>query len=412
MYAGVASARQRKRDRGATADALRVRHAWVALLLCALVASGGCHLAVGISSCRHGEACPANERCDAELGVCRLNGNDPRFDHELDDDGNPDDDKERAPATLCGDGVAEGREHCDDGNRLSGDGCSSTCRVDDLVSEVEPNDYPNDSGSLTISTSSVFSAGINTLYYNEASGESFSEYDTFWLAPVEPVVVRVETFNREDADDCDGVTGFIVDMHREDVAQVWDEAFLRGSHDNGNGRCTVLTTTMAARPHLIRIREDTGTSFIPSYRAQITVLDDRGVETEPNDTIERAEHAAVDGLDATMLGAIGFAEDVDLYVVDVPPGRGLRAEVVPNAEATTCDAFNTRIALLDESGVEVLATASALNACAFVDGTGEVPRHEAAANTSLADRRLTVAVTKGSAGLAGTLPYRVAFTVR
>ncbi|OGQ13756.1 MAG: hypothetical protein A2138_14655 [Deltaproteobacteria bacterium RBG_16_71_12] len=308
--------------------------------------------------------------------------------------------------------MAEGREHCDDGNRLSGDGCSSTCRFDDLVSEVEPNDYPNDAGSVTLTTSSVLAAGINTLYYDESSGHSFSEYDTFWLAPVEPVVVRVETFNRADTDDCDGITGFYVDMHREDVAEVWDEAFLRGSYDNGNGRCTVLTTTMQARPHLIRIMEDTGTSFIPSYRAQITLLDDRGVETEPNDSLARAEHAALDGLDATMLGAIGSAEDVDLYLVDVPPNRGLRAEVVHNSEATTCDAFNARIALLDEAGVELLATASAPNACAFVDGTGEVPRHEAAANRSLADRRLTVAVTKGSAGLAGTLPYRVAFTVR
>ena len=116
-----------------------MRLSWVVLLSFALLASGGCHLAVGIASCRHGEACPEHERCDTELGVCRLDGTaDPRFDDELptDHEDGPAEEKVRTPATLCGDGVAEGREHCDDGNRLSGDGCSSTCRFDDLVSEV------------------------------------------------------------------------------------------------------------------------------------------------------------------------------------------------------------------------------------------------------------------------------------
>ncbi|MCC7072897.1 MAG: hypothetical protein IT383_16335 [Deltaproteobacteria bacterium] len=383
----------------------------------ALLSSSACHFAVGITSCRHGEACPEHERCDVALGVCRLEGSlGPGTEHDGGDaSGDPsagDEDKERAPATLCGDSVAEGRESCDDGNRLSGDGCSSTCRFDDLVTEVEPNDYPTDVGTVTVSTSSVFAAGINTLYFNESTGQSFSEYDTFWLAPVAPMVVRIETFNRSDADDCDGVTGFIMDLHREDVAQVWDDAFLRGSYDNGNGRCTVLTTTLQARPHLVRIMEDSGAAFIPDYRAQVTVLDDRGDEHEPNDALTQAEDAVVDGLDAAMRGTIGTADDVDLYVVDVPPGRGLRAEVVPDDEATSCDAFNTSVALLDENGVQLVAAASAPFACAFVDGTGESPRHEAATNRSLADRRYVVAVTKGSAGLAGTLPYRVALTVR
>jgi cysteine-rich repeat protein len=31
----------------------------------------------------------------------------------------------------CGDGVVQGTETCDDGNRTSHDGCSSTCRDED-----------------------------------------------------------------------------------------------------------------------------------------------------------------------------------------------------------------------------------------------------------------------------------------
>jgi fibro-slime domain-containing protein len=37
---------------------------------------------------------------------------------------------ERPPPSVCGDGVITGNEQCDDGNTVSGDGCSSTCQVE------------------------------------------------------------------------------------------------------------------------------------------------------------------------------------------------------------------------------------------------------------------------------------------
>lgn len=379
--------------------------------LAALIATAACHLGMGVVTCRHGEACPEDERCDTTLGVCRLM--EPTLPEDATD---PTDDgprEEKLPAaTLCGDGLAEGHEHCDDGNRMSGDGCSSTCRLDDRTSEVEPNDMPDDPGTVAISTSSVFTGGIDTLYYDTSTGMTFSEYDTFWLAPAAPMVVRVETYDRDDADDCDGAGDFYVDLHREDVGQVWDQAFLRGAFDNGNGRCAVLTTTLEARPHLVRIQEDEGTALIPSYRAQITVLEDRGEEHEPNDTLERVERAALDGLDATMSAALEGDHDLDLYAVDVPVGRGLRAEVIPTSAGTSCGGFNARLALIDDQGMEQVARASELDACAFLDGTGDDPRHALAANTSDEVRRMMVAVTPAFAGSGEPLPYRIAFTVR
>jgi cysteine-rich repeat protein len=42
-------------------------------------------------------------------------------------------------APVCGDGVCEGAEGCDDGNTTSGDGCSADCVLEDDP-EVEPND--------------------------------------------------------------------------------------------------------------------------------------------------------------------------------------------------------------------------------------------------------------------------------
>jgi len=35
-----------------------------------------------------------------------------------------------APAPVCGNGVVEGDEQCDDGNTVSRDGCSATCTIE------------------------------------------------------------------------------------------------------------------------------------------------------------------------------------------------------------------------------------------------------------------------------------------
>jgi cysteine-rich repeat protein len=40
----------------------------------------------------------------------------------------------------CGDGVIGTGEQCDDSNLAAGDGCSSTCQLENAVTEVEPND--------------------------------------------------------------------------------------------------------------------------------------------------------------------------------------------------------------------------------------------------------------------------------
>lgn len=406
------------------------------LLLLTALALTACQFGVDIAICRHGQDCPSGTTCDEELGVCRAEEPPPA--PPGDDDGDDDDKLPGPPPSsgegegegegeigegegepnvpldvpVCGDGTREGAEECDDANRVSGDGCSTTCRIDQRTVEVEPNDFPTDSGSTTLPTSSVFAGGITAMRYDQTTQQSYSEFDTFWLSPPQPVVVRIESYDRSDLDDCSGTSGFYVDLHREDVATVWEQAFLRGAWDNGNGRCSVLTTALTARPHLVRVMEDTGTALIPSYRVQVTVLDDRGAEQEPNDTLATAESNAADGLDVTMAGTLATAEDVDLFQVHLPPGRGVRAEVVPDTETTPCDAFNTRVSLIDPDGVERAARVSAIDSCPFIDGTGDAPRNPEALNLTFQARTVYVAVSKGTSGLVGALPYRLTLTVR
>ena len=52
------------------------------------------------------------------------------------------------PSATCGNGVIEGLEQCDDHNLNNGDGCSSTCLIDTVVSNLHPvGDYDGDGRS-------------------------------------------------------------------------------------------------------------------------------------------------------------------------------------------------------------------------------------------------------------------------
>ena len=47
-----------------------------------------------------------------------------------------------APVAICGDGIVDGTEQCDDGNTTSGDGCSATCTLEPGFACVTPGQPP------------------------------------------------------------------------------------------------------------------------------------------------------------------------------------------------------------------------------------------------------------------------------
>ncbi|MEO1233478.1 MAG: myxococcus cysteine-rich repeat containing protein [Myxococcota bacterium] len=59
------------------------------------------------------------------------------------------------PLTVCGDGVADENEDCDDGNLTSGDGCSAACAREDS-DETEPNDEALRADVLSLSPAQGF----------------------------------------------------------------------------------------------------------------------------------------------------------------------------------------------------------------------------------------------------------------
>jgi cysteine-rich repeat protein len=81
-------------------------------------------------------------------------------DSGADTDSDSDDTDSESDPSECGNNITEGDEVCDDGNLISGDGCNSTCTLNDEWDYVANTVYDGDQRepSLTCSTDRVFLA--------------------------------------------------------------------------------------------------------------------------------------------------------------------------------------------------------------------------------------------------------------
>ena len=57
---------------------------------------------------------------------------------------------------VCGDGVREGSEQCDDGNNLNGDGCSLACLIETISIPAECGDGIHDAGEQLLLLFRIF----------------------------------------------------------------------------------------------------------------------------------------------------------------------------------------------------------------------------------------------------------------
>jgi hypothetical protein len=284
--------------------------------------------------------------------------------------------------------------------------------------ENEVNDWAEDTGSVgVVIPQSTVARGHLDHMVSLFGGPLDVDMDSLWLLPDSDAVVRLENFDSTTTDDC-GTSGapFFIQTYHETVTTVQDPGtvLLRQSIANGSGRCGVLTTTIQANhPLVVLMGSSSHTELIPDYRFQITTLESRGVEAEPNDTIGAADLRARDGLDVAMAGAVNSDGDLDLYAVDVPPGRALRADVIPDAPTTLCQNLNVSIQLVDKDATGLGAMVGPGETCPFVDGTGTTPKNPAARNTTTTTQTFYVAVARGGSLIGSSLvKYRVAITVR
>ncbi|APR87157.1 Multiple EGF-like-domain protein 3 precursor [Minicystis rosea] len=97
---------------------------------------------------------------------------------------------------VCGNGIREASENCDDGNTVNGDGCSSTCKYEQ-VHETEPND-----------TCGATANGPVALPPNALlAGTSASTSDHDWFAITIPnyADLQLQTFDADGPGYCDTI---------------------------------------------------------------------------------------------------------------------------------------------------------------------------------------------------------------
>ena len=90
-------------------------------------------------------------------------------------------------APICGNGLLESPEQCDDGNLFNGDGCSSTCQLEtglpqSRVDQPSPSTFTADPVTLTYTASSTKGSITAVHLWYSRNGAPYAEYPTVFTA--------------------------------------------------------------------------------------------------------------------------------------------------------------------------------------------------------------------------------------
>jgi cysteine-rich repeat protein len=166
---------------------------------------------------------------------------------------------------VCGNGAKEGLEQCDDGNTMSGDGCSPVC-----LFEMESEDEAGGNNSCQ-DTSGPYSPPV--LIAGAITPIGDVDYFAFTVPAVADV--RVETFGPSGPGSCAAPINTLVELRGQDCASI-----LVADDDDGLGGCSLInpaSATDAAARHLppgtyfVRVEElGNNAEIVPGYSAYIT----------------------------------------------------------------------------------------------------------------------------------------------
>jgi cysteine-rich repeat protein len=303
---------------------------------------------------------------------------------------------------VCGDGITDGTEECDDGNTADFDGCSALCLVD-AFDEVEPNESfaQADAAPIQIAGDALIRASINMI----------GDQDTF-RAVIAPArrTLRLENFQlRPNA--CSATT----------TLRLYDQAgtqIVADAAGAGIGNCGAIVIDLAPGTYYARTEETGNNTDIPRYFLDADYVDEAGIETEPNDVIAQASANLVGLPSAVVFGDHQVNLDVDVYAITVPPGKGLRAEVIEaDRLVETCESngIDSRLRLQDAAGVQLVADDDdGRGFCSMIDGTSATPRDPGARNGSPVPQTWYLFLDQSTfaTGAAGQFSYRLQVTIR
>ncbi|MBI2378197.1 MAG: DVUA0089 family protein [Deltaproteobacteria bacterium] len=233
------------------------------------------------------------------------------------------------PANVCGNGVIEGAEECDDANAANGDGCSSTCaaEVDGVYSFPVP-------GGVQVFTSSI---------------ATVAQARSFLVQLATPAYLRAETFENAATRSCPTAIDTVIDVFQGGTR-------IGGADEGGVGHCSVYgPARLDAGTYLVRVSDylDNGTiaRFDLVLEAREADICGNGL-LEPGEACDDGNTADGDGCQSdcsyeiagTLSGATNTVQ-VDLtggafavYALTVTDGQSVEAVTHAVGQPTACSA--------------------------------------------------------------------------
>lgn len=267
------------------------------------------------------------------------------------------------PVDICGNGVAEGNEQCDDGNVAGGDGCSAACdrEVSATINPPGGVAFVNPPSAIAYQTVQVnITQGGQTLTATTSSGSACEADNRLELYDAD-LVSLLGAKTSGDSNLCGEIT-----IRDEFAANLPVGAYHLVLRPEGGG----------VGPHRIRVEIQSpacGNGRIETNAGEqcddSNLSDGDGCdsscqfegpvlfEAEPNDSIASAnDSGAIVGLTQTIAGRIYPIADADFYQFTIPGGapRSLVATTYTQfGDPTICDNIDTGLWLYDAAGALV-----------------------------------------------------------
>lgn len=166
---------------------------------------------------------------------------------------------------VCGDGVSDHGEACDDGNRVDGDGCDRMCRIElsqDRTVEVEPNDNRREANVLRLPASNELTIG------GSIGGPGACIYaDVFALNVPDGAQLLVDALNPDDSACASrALTPFSLALQTSSGSVVSENM------EDANNCSVVRATGLVAGQYFVRVRVPEATAIAADYRLRFRVV--------------------------------------------------------------------------------------------------------------------------------------------
>lgn len=181
---------------------------------------------------------------------------------------------------VCGDTFIDAPEACDDGNTNNGDGCSSTCQVEGIFLESEPND----DGTTAVATNDFSAANadgpFNTTTTIQGAIGVAGDDDVYAVTntTANPIIVSAETATVADLSACTAITTRIDIRNAANTSLFFDT-------DSGLGSCSHISFQVAPGETLyVHLIENGDNAAIANYFLKLSFASFTAfTEAEPND---------------------------------------------------------------------------------------------------------------------------------